>query len=89
MKTCKDCKYADWQRTKAGRLHPSGDGMCAYPFKIPRLPLAFYFIGGPPSPCGGHISRGREFKEHCPYWSSANSMICVNKTNPVDACKPT
>ena len=73
MKTCKDCKYADWQRTKAGRLHPSGDGSCTYPFKIPQLPLAFYFIGGPPSPYGGHISRGREFKEHCPYWSSANA----------------
>jgi hypothetical protein len=37
--------------------------------------LAFYYIGGAPVPCGGHISRRREFKEHCPYWSPANDKL--------------
>ena len=75
MKTCNGCKYADWQRTAAGRLHPSGDGKCTYEYKVPRLPLAFYYIGGTPAPCGGHISRRRKFKEHCPYWSPANAHL--------------
>ena len=33
MKNCTDCKYADWQRTAAGKLHPSGDGECTYEAK--------------------------------------------------------
>lgn len=38
MKTCKGCKYADWRKTKAGKLHPTGDGKCAYEYKVPQLP---------------------------------------------------
>lgn len=27
---CEQCKYAEWKRTKNGRLHPSGQGRCAW-----------------------------------------------------------
>lgn len=32
---CDGCKYAEWQLTKNGRLHPSGDGKCTYLRKRP------------------------------------------------------
>jgi hypothetical protein len=78
VKTCNGCKYAEWNKTAAGRLHPSGDGKCGYPYKIPPAPMAFYFIGGTPVPCGGFINRKRELKDHCAYWCPANRPICVN-----------
>jgi len=68
MKMCKDCKHADWLRTKAGRLHPSGDGRCKYDYKIPPLPQSMYWIHMPHT-CGGYINRRKELKDHCVYWS--------------------
>jgi hypothetical protein len=77
VKTCKECKYADWDKTAMGRLHPSGDGKCRYQYKIPQAPKAFYFAGGTPVPCGGFINRKQEFKDHCVYWSHANAYAHV------------
>lgn len=71
MTSCNGCKYANWQKTAAGRMHPSGDGKCTYEYSVPCLPLAFYYIPAVPVPCGGHINRRKEFNEHCPYWSAA------------------
>jgi len=69
MKSCVGCKYADWNLTKAGKLHPSGDGFCRYPYKINELPPAFYWIGKkPPQPCGGVINRKQPLKRDCPYY---------------------
>ena len=69
MKNCNGCKHARWDRTTAGRLHPSGDGRCEYPYKVPALPACMIWIGGtPPTPCGGHINRRRSLKDHCPYF---------------------
>ena len=70
MKNCTDCKYAKWHRTKTtGRLHPSGSGICEYPWKMPKLPASMYWIGiGTPAPCGGSISRRTYLKDHCPYY---------------------
>jgi len=68
MKNCTGCKYACWNTAKSGRLHPSGDGRCNFPIKIPVLPQAFYWIGGNPSPLGGSINRHGELKEHCAYY---------------------
>ena len=68
MKSCKGCKYADWRRTSSGRLHPSGDGECRYPYKVPALPASMYWMGPTPSPCGGFINRRLELKEHCRYY---------------------
>ena len=67
MKNCNDCIYAEWKRTKAGRLHPSGDGRCTYPIKIPKLPPCYYFLHYP-NPLGGYINRRTELKEHCTYY---------------------
>jgi hypothetical protein len=70
MKHCLDCKYAVWDRTAKGRLHPSGEGKCTYPYKVPELPKSMYWIGGiPPSQCGGYISRKKELKDHCAYYN--------------------
>lgn len=71
MKTCKGCKYAGWDKTKTGKLHPSGQGRCTYPYKIPALPLAFYWLSvNLPSPCGGFINRKCMNQDHCPYWTA-------------------
>jgi len=70
MKNCTDCKHALWDETRTGRLHPGGGGVCKYPFKVPELPQAFYWIGrSHPHPCGGHINRREELKDHCVYYA--------------------
>ena len=71
MKNCKGCKYADWQRTAAGKLHPSGDGRCKYPWKMPLLPASMYWLGSA-RPSGGRISRRENFEDHCPYYTRDN-----------------
>jgi hypothetical protein len=70
MKKCLGCSYAEWDKTKANKLHPSGNGKCKYPYKIPQPPAAFYFLSGLPVPCGGFINRNQEHKDHCPYWQA-------------------
>lgn len=68
MKSCLHCVHAKWNRTEAGRLHPSGDGHCEKEVKLPPLPAAFYWIGRPHFG-GGHINRCSELKEHCVYFT--------------------
>jgi hypothetical protein len=68
MKNCTDCKHALWERTAAGKLHPSGDGKCQYPWKMPELPAALYWLRRP-EPSGGFINRRRDNAEHCAYWA--------------------
>jgi len=58
--TCIGCIHAEWGRTANGKLHPSGDGNCLYLKKNPmdlRIPAAFYWTTGRPSPAGGWINR--------------------------------
>lgn len=70
MKSCLNCKYADWKRAEAGKLHPSGDGRCKYPWEMPQLPASMYWIGRTaPDPCGGHISRKGDLKQDCAYFA--------------------
>jgi hypothetical protein len=70
MKTCLGCKFAEWDWTKTGRLHPSGDGECIIRVKTPQLPNAFYTFGtnNNLTLLGGHINRRHEYKTHCPYY---------------------
>lgn len=68
MKSCLNCKHAEWKRTANGRLHPSGDGMCKYPYKMPPLPASMYWAARP-YVCGGSISRKVEHKDHCVYFA--------------------
>lgn len=68
MKICIGCRHADWKRTAAGKLHPSGDGNCLYPWKMPPLPGSMYFAATLGGPYGGFISRKRELEKHCPYF---------------------
>ena len=71
MKNCMGCKFAEWKKTDAGKLHPSGDGKCTYDFNTPALPACMYWVGTiTPSPEGGHINRRTEHKNHCPYYGT-------------------
>jgi len=67
MKLCDKCKYAIWEFTKAGKLHPSRDGKCTYPYEIPALPQSMGFISKPWIG-GGNIKRKEELKDHCVYY---------------------
>ena len=70
MKNCTDCKHALWDKTETGRLHPKGGGRCKYPYTVPALPQAFYWMyRGAPEPLGGHISRRTELQDHCTYYA--------------------
>lgn len=70
MKNCKDCKHAEWRRNAAGNLHPSGNGMCRYPYKVPALPACMYWMSrNDPKPFGGPINRHAELGDHCVYFA--------------------
>ena len=74
MKDCTHCKYADWQRTQAGKMHPSGDGKCTFPWKLPPLPAAMYWMTRDgPTPNGGYVNRREELKAHCTYYMDARN----------------
>ncbi len=67
MKTCTECKHANWRKTTAGKLHPSGEGKCTFRWELPELPVSMYWIRTP-KPSGGMISRRRYMDNHCAYW---------------------
>lgn len=74
MKTCDECKWAEWKRTKTGQLHPDKFGLCRYPYEAPKLPNSMYWTWTYSKiiiPDGGCIERGREYKDHCVYWEEA------------------
>ena len=63
---CIGCKYANWQKTSNGRLHPNGEGKCTYVFPdMPVLPMSFMwgysYNDRPPCPKGGRINRTPRF----------------------------
>lgn len=69
MNKCLTCRFADWNKTKTGKLHPDGLGRCTV--KIPELviPKVYYWIGfghGQPRPCGGGIDRREKDDRDCP-----------------------
>jgi hypothetical protein len=69
MKSCDQCKYAEWAKTSNGRLHPNKQGRCKFLERKPldlRLPNAFYWPWmTAPSPNGGAIERGQIYKDDC------------------------
>lgn len=71
MKNCTHCKYAEWNRTKTGRLSPDGSGWCRYPWRMPPLPQSMYFYSDP-KPAGGHIGRREDLKDDCVYFAWRN-----------------
>jgi hypothetical protein len=57
------CMYAEWKKTAAGRLHPSGTGKCLWPMPTITLPKSRYYSGDGrvvPRPWGGMIERKDE-----------------------------
>lgn len=69
MKKCDECKYANWKRTKAGKLHPDKAGKCEFLVKPAAVPSAFYYIIDPILH-GGFIYRGEELKRNCPTYDA-------------------
>ena len=70
--TCLNCVHAEWDRTRVGALHPSGDGRCAYEVLEIVLPAVKYFIGGS-NVYGGYISR-RVPRTGCPTHGSVSTV---------------
>jgi len=64
---CMTCKFAEWQKTAAGKLHPSGDGRCKWIYPLVRLPVGMYWVGGELRPSGGNINRRDEWQQ-CPQY---------------------
>ena len=70
MKNCTDCKWALWDTTATGRLHPGGGGFCKYPYKVPALPQALHWMYcEAPKPLGGYINRRTDLQDHCTYYA--------------------
>jgi hypothetical protein len=68
--TCANCTLAKWERTTAGRLHPSGEGRCAW--TLPEIPLARAFYSDRESlsmPFGGYVWRHKPYSD-CPCWTN-------------------
>ena len=39
-RSCTDCRWAKWERTKSGRIEPGSVGKCTYTVTLPLLPKA-------------------------------------------------
>ena len=37
---CKDCRFAKWERTKAGRIKKGSPGRCLYVVELPPMPIS-------------------------------------------------
>jgi hypothetical protein len=60
MSNCTECKFAEWKRTAAGRLHPSGEGRCRWKYESKPIAAAYYWTTynqKHPTPYGGSIHR--------------------------------
>jgi hypothetical protein len=69
MKICNGCKFAEWKKTKGGKLHPSGDGNCKFKIVLPKLPACKNWIGHTAIyTVEGIINRKALFSDHCPYY---------------------
>lgn len=69
MNTCVNCRFAAWDRTAKGRLHPDGSGRCTWQMPEIKIPNAMYFHF-PLKPSGGFIDRhDPERYTACPTWS--------------------
>lgn len=58
--TCNGCKFAEWDRTEKGRLHPRKSGWCRYQYVPAPLPASMYLVNSN-HVCGGHIRRDEPF----------------------------
>lgn len=69
--TCFGCKFAEWQRTKTGALHPNKQGKCMWKVVIPvalacTVPGRYSDKNGEPLTIEGHwIERDRVHKRTC------------------------
>jgi hypothetical protein len=68
--TCRDCKWARWQRTKSGRVNPNHGGVCLAPVPEVALPASITKAYGFSPLCRAHrtsIWPMAPFKD-CPTW---------------------
>jgi hypothetical protein len=69
MNSCLHCRYAEWQRTANGRVHPTKVGQCTYKavYHVPASHSA-----GPVTISGGYIWR-KNPKVKCPTFQPIES----------------
>lgn len=71
---CTTCHHAKWERTSAGRLHPSGVGDCSWDgwkhWKLPSAMQKVVSLSGEDrmKPPGGYINRHNCVYENCPVY---------------------
>ena len=69
---CMNCKYAEWERTKSGRLHPDKSGKCSCVVTLPPVPnstATFHYRHDDDTPLvvrGGWIWRNEKTGQDCP-----------------------
>lgn len=68
---CLYCRFARWQRTKNGRLHPSKEGRCTFEAKI-IIPKSAELPWGKSTICGGFINRDTLVHVDCPTFQPIN-----------------
>lgn len=69
-RSCTDCKWAKWVRTKAGRINHCYSGRCTYQVEIPLLPAALTV--DPEFRCdvaSEYIISSTYPHENCPTWA--------------------
>lgn len=79
MTVCLNCKYATWERTSKGRLHPGGEGTCSWTqtVKVPghHRPNFHGDMGDPITICNGRatIWRGDYGISRCDVFEEAGA----------------
>jgi hypothetical protein len=69
---CSTCRFAQWNRTANGKLHPSGNGKCLWARPDIKIPICMYYIY-PPALSGGAINRHN--LELCPAWEPPHEPV--------------
>jgi len=44
VKTCRDCRWAEWERDAVGRIMSRYVGRCTYPVELPKTPVAIEVV---------------------------------------------
>lgn len=70
---CDTCRFADWNKTANGRLHPGKQGKCTWTAPVYPIPKAvsYSWAGGGKPPVeqhGRYISRDQHMHLNCEAW---------------------
>jgi hypothetical protein len=74
-RSCDTCRFAEWQKTANGRLHPGKQGKCTWQAPVYPIPKAvsYGWQGGGKPPVehhGRYISRDKYMHKDCEAWEA-------------------